>query len=135
MALIQCTVEEICSVLGISDSTISRRCKEDHKINIEEYIQQKANGGRASLRRMQYKKAQEGNPTMLIWLGKQYLGQKDNLELSKETDREPIRLAYDPKRLPPKEKDIIDVEHRESDAEDDFRSKHKKSFARPKTDD
>ena len=33
--------------------------------------------GHASLRRMQYAAAQAGNPTMLIWLGKQHLEQKD----------------------------------------------------------
>jgi hypothetical protein len=33
-----------------------------------------------SLRRLQAKKAAEGNVTMLIWLGKQYLGQSDRQE-------------------------------------------------------
>jgi hypothetical protein len=31
---------------------------------------------------MQFKKAQEGNVPMLIWLGKQYLGQSEKHELS-----------------------------------------------------
>jgi hypothetical protein len=29
---------------------------------------------------MQYTAANNGNPTMMIWLGKQYLGQKDKTE-------------------------------------------------------
>ena len=33
-----------------------------------------------SLRRTQFKLA-EKNPTMAIWLGKQYLGQRDNIEV------------------------------------------------------
>ena len=33
--------------------------------------------GKTSLRRLQWKKASEGNVIMLIWLGKQYLGQSD----------------------------------------------------------
>lgn len=33
-----------------------------------------------SLRRTQFKLA-EKNPTMAIWLGKQYLGQRDNVEV------------------------------------------------------
>lgn len=33
---------------------------------------------RVKLRRAQMDKALEGNPTMLIWLGKQMLGQSDN---------------------------------------------------------
>ena len=34
-----------------------------------------------SVRRMQYRSAEEGNATMLIWLGKQYLDQKDKQEV------------------------------------------------------
>ena len=37
--------------------------------------------GRASLRRMQFKAAEQGNATMQIWLGKQYLDQKDHRQL------------------------------------------------------
>jgi len=33
--------------------------------------------GRSSLRRLQWKSATNGNITMQIWLGKQYLGQRD----------------------------------------------------------
>jgi hypothetical protein len=79
---IQCTGEEIASTLGISYDTIERRCKEDHKEKLADYIKKKAEGGKASLRRMQYKAAEKGNPTMLIWLGKQYLGQSDKQEVN-----------------------------------------------------
>jgi hypothetical protein len=33
---------------------------------------------------MQFKAAEAGNPTMLIWLGKQYLGQSDKQDLNHE---------------------------------------------------
>jgi len=36
--------------------------------------------GRSSLRRMQWKAAENGDKTMLVWLGKQYLGQRDKQE-------------------------------------------------------
>ena len=39
--------------------------------------------GKRSLRRIQFKLA-EKNPTMAIWLGKQYLGQRDNIEVNAE---------------------------------------------------
>ncbi len=42
-----------------------------------------------SLRRLQWKAAKENNVTMLIWLGKQYLGQTDKQEVS---GAEPIEL-------------------------------------------
>jgi hypothetical protein len=36
----------------------------------------------ASLRRKQFEAAMNGNTTILIWLGKQYLGQRDKREMS-----------------------------------------------------
>lgn len=71
LASIMCTQSEIACVLGVSltvlehDPEFQRR----HKKGMEH--------GRASLRRMQYAAAQGGNPTMMIWLGKQYLHQRD----------------------------------------------------------
>lgn len=38
--------------------------------------------GRMSLRRHQWRALEEGNSTMLVWLGKQYLGQRDKNELT-----------------------------------------------------
>lgn len=38
-----------------------------------------------SLRRKQYEMAAGGNPTMLIWLGKQYLNQTDKNEIDQTT--------------------------------------------------
>ena len=74
---IQCTGEEIASVLGIDYDTLQRAVKRDKKMRFAEYIKQKANSGKASLRRMQWKAAENGNNTMLVWLGKQMLGQTD----------------------------------------------------------
>jgi hypothetical protein len=46
----------------------------------------RAEGGRKSLRRMQYESATKGNIAMQIWLGKQYLGQRDNLDQRVNTE-------------------------------------------------
>lgn len=81
MCQIQCTGEEIASVLDISYDTLERRCKDDKECSFADYIGEKKQGGRASLRRKQWKLAESGNPTMLIWLGKQYLGQSDKQEI------------------------------------------------------
>ena len=74
LANIQCTQEEIASFLGVSVRTLQRD---------EEFCRIYKKGqenGKMSLRRMQYKLA-EKNPTMAIFLGKQYLGQRDNIEV------------------------------------------------------
>lgn len=80
-AAIGCTQEEIGSIVGCSDRTLQTR--EDCR----EAIVRGQSRMRTSLRRMQWKKASEGNVAMLIWLGKQILGQKDRVE---ETIREEI---------------------------------------------
>ena len=74
---IQCTGEEIAGAVGCSYDTIERACKREQNMSFADYSAQKCAEGRASLRRNQWKAAENGNPTMLIWLGKQMLGQTD----------------------------------------------------------
>jgi hypothetical protein len=81
---IQCTRDEICEVLGMSDTTLTRRIAErkiEGVTNFEALYKKHQGEGKASLRREQWKAAQSGNPTMLVWLGKQVLGQKDRQEV------------------------------------------------------
>jgi len=77
MCAIQCTAEEIASVLDISVDTLGRRIQEYTGKGFADFFKVKRMGGHASLRRMQWSKAMSNDSTMLIWLGKQYLGQKD----------------------------------------------------------
>jgi len=81
MLFIQCTCEEIAGVLGIHADTLADRCKEEHGITYSEYSHNGRQLGKMSLRRSQFKLA-ERNASMAIWLGKNTLKQKDNLELS-----------------------------------------------------
>lgn len=67
-----CTMEEIASVIGVSKDTIERRCREDINLGKQQ--------GKVSLRRKQFELAYKGDRVMLIWLGKQYLGQADKQE-------------------------------------------------------
>ncbi len=71
LAEIQCTQTEIASVLGVSVKTLQR---DDEFCRL---YKKGLDDGRACLRRRQWAAANKGNTTMLIWLGKQYLGQKD----------------------------------------------------------
>ena len=74
---IQCTEEEICGVLNCDDATLCRWCKTVYGRTFADVYKEKRQGGKASLRRQQFKIA-ETNATMSIWLGKQYLGQSDS---------------------------------------------------------
>jgi len=81
---LHCTLEEICGILDISSDTLERGCKKKYKTNFAVVFRQKAAAGKMSLRRRQYQAAMSPNasPAMLIWLGKQWLGQKDKHEIS-----------------------------------------------------
>ena len=81
LCLIQCTLEEIADWFECSVDTIERRCKEVKNLNFAEYFKKNSVGGKISLRRSQFKAANEGNTTMLVWLGKQYLGQRDKSDI------------------------------------------------------
>lgn len=75
-----CTQSEICSFFGTTDKTLDRWCKRTFKMNYSDCYKKFSEDGNISLRRMQKKKAMDGSVPMLIWLGKQYLGQRDRLE-------------------------------------------------------
>lgn len=82
MIKIQCTKLEICAVLGISEDTLTRRIREQGipgVVNFADLYEKHSHEGKASLRRAQWKAAHNGNVTMQIWLGKQMLGQRDQL--------------------------------------------------------
>jgi hypothetical protein len=73
LAHIQCTYSEIASTLGVSVDTLQRNK------DFAATYKRGAEGGRKSLRRMQFESANRGNVVMQIWLGKQYLNQSDQI--------------------------------------------------------
>lgn len=75
----QCTKIEIASWFGVNDRTLLRWCEETYGTDFVTIYEQKREGGKIALRRYQLQQA-EKNPTMAIWLGKQYLGQRDVIE-------------------------------------------------------
>lgn len=79
MCHIQCTEVEICSILNICEDTLNSWCKNEYGMNFSETYKKYSAGGKMSLRRTMFKQA-ENNPTMAIWLSKQYLGMKDSIE-------------------------------------------------------
>lgn len=81
MAYIQCTGREIANVLQISYDTLERRIKEKGHPNFADWFDIHSAGGKMSLRRKQFKMA-EHNASMAIWLGKQYLNQRDKSDVN-----------------------------------------------------
>lgn len=77
----QCTAIEIAGFFDMSVDTLDLRCKEWGFNNFTDFFKRYSQGGKISLRRSQFSVAEKGNVTMLIWLGKQYLGQKERFDL------------------------------------------------------
>jgi len=80
MCAIHCTGEECAAILGMDYDTLNRTLKKDGHKGFAEYFKVKGANGKMSLRRKQFDHAMSGNATMLIWLGKQWLGQVDKQE-------------------------------------------------------
>jgi AraC-like DNA-binding protein len=94
LCTVQCSTDEIASYLHLSRWALERACKRDWRQTFGEYRAEQAKFGLANIRNKQYQLAVGGNVTMLIWLGKQYLGQQDRAEapLIQEFKAEHARL-------------------------------------------
>ena len=80
MCALQCTLDEVCAMLDVSDKTLEKWCKETYNgMNYSDVFRQKRELGKMSLRRTQWKLAEKSAP-MAIFLGKNYLGQRDSIE-------------------------------------------------------
>lgn len=76
----QCTLTEIAGIFDCSEDTIERWCKRTYDECFAETYKKHSAAGKLSLRRAQFKLA-ERSAAMAIWLGKQYLGQRDVYEI------------------------------------------------------
>ena len=81
----QCTLDEIAGAFSCSPDTIERWCKRTYKEGFADTYKKHSASGKMSLRRAQFKLA-EKSAAMAIWLGKQYLGQRDR-DVSDAMDR------------------------------------------------
>lgn len=91
---LQCTHDEICDFFDITDKTLEEWCKRTYGTTFSKVFAQKRGTGKISLRRMQWRLA-ERNASMAIFLGKQYLGQRDDvsMQVAVEVDDDPITKA------------------------------------------
>lgn len=97
---IQCTQEEICAVLGVSTTTLEKWIKQTYEGKLfSQVFREKRGVGRASLRRSQFTAAEKGNSTMLVWLGKNYLGQSDTPRPAEDSTVEDDALSKSLKEL------------------------------------
>lgn len=76
LCFMQCTKEEIAGFFNCSDDTIEKFCARTYNDTFTAIFKIKSQGGKISLRRSQFNLAKT-SAAMAIWLGKQYLGQRD----------------------------------------------------------
>ena len=95
----QCTKEEIAAWYRCSEDTIENKIKETHGKTFSAYFKEKRQAGRVSLRRAQFQNALKGSVPLLIWLGKQYLGQADKLDQTSYTKLDTDKLKEEAKEL------------------------------------
>lgn len=72
-----CTGEECADILKVNYDTLNTRIKENFSMTFSEYFKIKNSQGKMSLRRRQFALT-EKHPAMAIFLGKNYLHQKDD---------------------------------------------------------
>ncbi len=97
----QCTLEEICAAMNVSYKTLEGWCEKEYG---QKAIERKAVIGKISLRRIQWRLA-EKSPQMAMFLGKQYLGQKERVETNIKTSGELDTLSQAIKELAENEKE------------------------------
>lgn len=95
LCALQCTLDEMCGFFGCCTDTLEAWCKRTYSLGFSEVFRLKRGKGRISLRRMQWRMADK-NAAMAIFLGKQYLGQKDTPD---PQDKEDDALAAYLQRL------------------------------------
>ena len=89
LCVLQCTKADIANWFECCEDTIENWCKKTYGETFSAVFAQKREKGKVSLRRLQWKSAEAGNVTMQIFLGKQYLGQKDQsgIEVTENNDK------------------------------------------------
>jgi hypothetical protein len=98
LCALQCTDEELACWFGVTTRTIERKRK--RKSFAEVMARGKAKG-RISVRRQQMKLLEAGNATMGVWLGKNILGQTD--EVHHQIDARSVSVCVMVPGSPPSE--------------------------------
>ena len=90
MAMAGASGVQIAAAIGVHYDTLVNRYKEDNSSDFSEYLTTKREKGNELLLRKQYDVAMSGDKTMLVWLGKQRLGQSEKQQTDVTTGGEKI---------------------------------------------
>lgn len=87
-----CTLPEVAGWFKCSEDTVERWVNRTYKTTYAETMRRFASKTTASLRRRQIHQALEGDRSLLIWLGKQHLGQSEKIEstVNQTVEQKPV---------------------------------------------
>lgn len=91
-AELQSTQEEVAGSFRVSVETLNSRLMEHIGMTYSELRKRVDGNAKMSLRRFQFKQS-ERNATMAIWLGKNWLGQRDSQEIDKSPQDSNLNFA------------------------------------------
>lgn len=89
----QFTEKELAAWFGVNVDTILAWCKRTYGMSFSEIFRQKRVIGNILLRKIQWDMAKK-SPTMAIFLGKNYLGQKDKAVIASDTDERKVIVHF-----------------------------------------
>lgn len=87
LCALQCTLAEFCCFFDCDESTVERFCEAEYGKKFAEVFRIKRGAGQISLRRSQWQLA-EKNAAMAIFLGKQFLGQRDSFPEEQQDNKQ-----------------------------------------------
>lgn len=103
---LQCIQTEIASCLKISDDTLRSRAIAHYGMdNYSDIYKRFSESGKCSLRRNQFVLSKK-NAAMAIWLGKQWLGQRD-YDKSEKIENALLTLTHILQEIDNKSKDLV----------------------------
>ena len=95
LCAIQSTITEMCAIFECDSKTLENWCKREYGMIFSQVFKEKRCKGFISLRRAQFQKAiEEKNTAMLIFLGKNWLGQSDRQEVKLDSPLQ-VSSGYD----------------------------------------
>lgn len=97
-----CSGAQVAAKIGIGSDCLYLRVKEEFGVDFSAYMQQKRATGETLVKEAQFDEAvRKRNTSMLIWIGKQMLGQSERQEVA-HSGNIPIQIvSYNGKELEP----------------------------------
>lgn len=85
-----CSKDELMDFFELSPALMEKWCKTTYELTFTAAHKKFTAKGNYNIRKAQYNAALNGNGAILIWLGKQYLNQRDNPEIETNCEEMPL---------------------------------------------